>query len=386
MGEQFLAGAALPEDEGRDVAVRGDLAEFDGLLQAGGLADDAGERIDRLGPHAVGGKPLRLAGLMEEEDHALVVGDGRCGQHALQRSAVRQIEKALPVPDVLAGLDHHQQGLGAPQHIIDVAQGSRRRRDVEHAPAGAVGGLDPPVLVQDDDPGVHLFQDGLLVAQQVMQMVLVTDVLGSHQDHARGMQMIELQRQGDGQHPQHAPLAAKDGRRDAAQVFFLPDEMLCSEQLHHTLFAQAQGRAGGPLVFFPHQHPQGKQGRRRAALRPHMLVQQHPVAAGEQDDGGGTAQDGVQVFDDGDGTGQQFPVLLHGMGQGALLEACPFFGQFRPQKRKTAFPRLQDKRTHPAFRRSLIPCQECLLCLDDILPVRRITIIDSFPHKDLAQG
>ena len=27
MGEQFLAGAALPEDEGRDVAVRGDLAE-----------------------------------------------------------------------------------------------------------------------------------------------------------------------------------------------------------------------------------------------------------------------------------------------------------------------------------------------------------------------
>jgi hypothetical protein len=92
------------------------------------------------------------------------------------------------------------------------------------------------------------------------------------------------------------------------------------------------------------------------------------------------------VFDDGDGTGQQFPVLLHDMGQGALLEACPFFGQFRPQERKTAFPRLQDKRTHPAFRRSLIPCQECLLCLDDILPVRRITIIDSFPHKDLAQG
>jgi len=109
-----------------------------------------------------------------------------------------------------------------------------------------------------------------------------------------------------------------------------------------------------------------------------MLVQQHPVAAGEQDDGGGTAQDGVQVFDDGDGTGQQFPVLLHDMGQGALLEACPFFGQFRPQKRKAAFPRLQDKRTHPS--------QECLLCLDDILPVRRITIIDSFPHKDLAQG
>jgi hypothetical protein len=185
LGEKFLARAGLAENEGRGVALGGDLGELYGVADGLGFADDVVEGIDRLGADDLGGVFAHAPGLAQGQDDPAAFGERRAGQGALEH-AVAKRNRGFAVVKGLAPAQGRTEHVAWPVEFPDVFP-HHAGIHLEHLAGLPVDGEDGAVAAEHDDAVVEQFEDDALLGEQGAQPDLLLHGVGGGLHQPQGV-------------------------------------------------------------------------------------------------------------------------------------------------------------------------------------------------------
>ena len=216
MGEQFLARAALSEEQGGDVALRGHPGKLHRVDDDVRFPQNVGEPVDRLRAGRAHGELLHPGGFGQSADHSLVLRYERRGKD-IAFLRVPDAERGLLVHDSPLLPENLHEGRAVPHEVGNRAEGGVFfSRNIQHAPGVGVGRLDASPPVKNDNAVRQQLKHCGLIAQQIMDMMLIVDVGGNGMEQGGRCGVAGRAGEEQGKKAHYPALAAAQGFDPAA--------------------------------------------------------------------------------------------------------------------------------------------------------------------------